>query len=67
MKITFIDFTGGNGVEVIDTDGAVTLTFDHLWDKSGREPELLASFDGEVWTTEDGAYTYTDIMIGENL
>ncbi len=66
MKVTFVDMEGGVTCE-IETDGdAVVLTYDHLWDKTGDSPVLIAHFDSTIdrWVDENG-YLWTDVVIGD--
>lgn len=67
MQITLIDFSGNYDPTTYEYEGAVTLTYDHLWDKSGREPELIAHFDDVVerWIDNATGNTFTDLLIGE--
>lgn len=65
MQITLIDYTGTSSVTTYVYDGAISISYDHIWDKSGREPELIAHFDGDLWVDAATGYTFTDLIIGE--
>jgi len=65
MNIQFYNTHTGDA-SLIETEGHnISLTYEHLWDKTGKQPVLLAWFSDAVnrWIREDTDHSYTDITI----
>lgn len=67
MNVTFYEFDGAGSMTVTTDGNAVVLTYEHLWDRSGREPVLIGHFDREIdkWVDALNGNLWTDVVISE--